>query len=418
MSRFWSVVRREYLERVRSKPFIIGTVVGPLLMTGLMVGPGLLLERNRAEALRVSVVDDDGLLGQAVEQGLREHSVDDRPLFDLRSAGNGTPGEQRERARAAVLAQALDGYVHVPAGGFERGEAHYYGRNVSNLRELRELRRVVERAALVQRLGRAGVAPERTGEFTREFDLKTVRLSGSGEREDRGDSFLFSVLLVMLLYVAVAMWGSALMNGVIEEKTNRVVEVIVSAIPTPTLFAGKLAGVGAAGLTQFAVWAGVTALFGAAGVQAALMGGVSLPEVPWHVPLLLVVFFVLGFFLYGALFAAVGASVNSQQEAQSLVFIAMLPLILGTTLFPVVASRPDSALAVTLSLVPFWTPLLMFMRVVLLTPPVWQVALSIVLTLLTIVGLNWGAARIYRVGILMYGKRPTLPEILRWVGQR
>jgi ABC-2 type transport system permease protein len=417
MKRLVSVVRREYLERVRSKPFIISTVVGPLVMVGLMVGPSLMLDKNRDRALRVAVVDGEGLLGPDLEKRLREHEVDERPLFELRSLGSGPIEARRERARADVLGQQLDGYVYVPPGGYERHEAEYYGRNVSNLRELRELGRVIDAAALARRLGQAGVAPERVGEFTRRFDLKTVRLSRSGEREDRGDSFLFSVLLMMLLYAATAMWGSALMNGVIEEKTNRVVEVVVSSIPTSTLFGGKLLGVGAAGLTQFAVWAGVTALAGSAGVQGALMGGVGLPEVPWHVPLLLVVFFVLGFFLYGALFAAVGAAVNSQQEAQSLVFIAMLPLIVGTTFFPVVASRPDGTLATVLSLVPFWTPLLMFLRVVLLTPPVWQVALGIVLTLATVVLFNWGAARIYRVGILMYGKRPTLPEILRWIGR-
>ncbi len=415
MSRLGPVVRREYLERVRSKPFIIGTVVGPLLLTGFMVGPGVLLDRNRGAALRLAVVDVDGALGTAVEQGLRDHRRDEQPLFDVRPAGAGTPAERRERARADVLAQRLDGYVVLPAGGYERGEAEYHARNVSNLRELRELSRVVERAALQRRLGQAGVAAERVSEFTRAFDLKTVRLSSSGEREDRGTSFILALMLMMLLYSATAMWGSALMNGVIEEKTNRVVEVIVSSIPTTTLFAGKLLGVGAAGLTQFAAWAGVTALFGVFGAQAALLGGMSVPEVPWHVPPLLVAFFVLGFFLYGALFASVGASVNSQQEAQSLVFLAMLPLIVGTMLFPVVASRPDSALATALSLVPFWTPLLMFLRVVLLTPPAWQIALSMVLTLATVVLLNWAAARIYRVGILMYGKRPTLPEILRWM---
>ncbi len=415
MTRTLAVARREYLVRVRSKPFVIGTVVGPLLMAGLMIGPGLLLERNRAQALRVRVVDADGVLGPAVEQALREQRLDDRPAFDVRPGAPGTPARQREQARADVLAGRLDGYVHLPTGGFEGAQAEYYARNVSPQRELREIGRVLERVALLKRLEQAGVPAARAAEFTREHELTTVRVSAGGEREDRGDSFIFALVLMMLLYGATAMWGSALMNGVIEEKTNRVVEVLVSSIPTETLFLGKLLGVGAAGLTQLSVWAGVTALLGLFGAQAALVAGARLPEVPWQVPVLLVVFFVLGFFLYGALFAAVGAAVNSQQEAQSLVFVAMMPLILGTMMFPVVGSRPDSTLATALSLVPFWTPLLMFLRVVLLTPPLWQIGLSIALTLGCVLALNWGAARIYRVGILMYGKRPTLPEILRWL---
>ncbi len=145
------------------------------------------------------------------------------------------------------------------------------------------------------------------------------------------------------------------------------------------------------------------------------MGGARLPEVPPHVLLFFVLFFVLGFFLYGALYISIGAAVSSQQEAQSLAFPVILPLVVGVMFFPVVTASPDSTLAVALSLVPFWTPLLMFLRVAVLTPPAWQIALSIGLTLFTIVVLNRGAARIYRVGILMHGKRPTLPEILRWL---
>lgn len=415
MSRLWPIVRREYIERVRSRPFIIGTLVSPLLLVGLMLGPSLILARNEGRALRVAVVDADGALREAVERGLAAREEDGRRSFAVSPAGPGTPDEQRARLKAEILGGRLDGYLYVPPGGFERGEAEYHGRNVSNLRQLRVVGQVVEQTALRQRLARAGVASERLAEFTRRLDLKTVKLSLRGEREDRGDTLVFSIILLMALYGALAMWGAALMNGVIEEKTSRIVEVIVSSVPTPTLFAGKLLGVGGAGLTQLLAWAGLTALFGVYSAQAALIGGRRLPEVQPHVLAFFVLFFVLGFFLYGTLYAAIGAAVNSQQEAQSLVFLVLMPLIAGVAFFLFVATRPDSALSVTLSLVPFWTPLLMFLRIAVLTPPAWQIALSIGLMLATIVVLNWGAARIYRVGILMHGKRPTLPEILRWL---
>ena len=129
-------------------------------------------------------------------------------------------------------------------------------------------------------------------------------------------------------------------------------------------------------------------------------------------------FFLLGFFLYGALYVSIGAAVNSQQEAQSLVFPVVLPLVVGVMFFPVVLGSPDSGLSVALSLVPFWTPLLMFLRMTVVTPPAWQVGLGLALTLASIAALTWAAARIYRVGILMHGKRPTFPEILRWVRHR
>jgi ABC-2 type transport system permease protein len=131
-----------------------------------------------------------------------------------------------------------------------------------------------------------------------------------------------------------------------------------------------------------------------------------------------VVFFLLGYFLYGAMYAAVGAAVNSTQEAQSLVFPVMLPLMTAMMVFPAVLRSPDSTMSTAMSLIPFWTPLLMFLRITTLMPPVWEIALSLVLTLLSIVALNWVASRIYRIGILMHGKRPTFPEILRWVRVR
>jgi ABC-2 type transport system permease protein len=141
------------------------------------------------------------------------------------------------------------------------------------------------------------------------------------------------------------------------------------------------------------------------------------PELPAGALGLLLLFFLLGFFLYGALYAAVGAAVNSQQEAQSLVFPVMLPLVAGVVMFPLVLMRPDGLAARAVSLVPFWTPLLMALRVTTLMPPAWEVALSVAVTSATIAGLTWAAGRIFRVGVLMYGKRPTCPEILKWVAR-
>lgn len=209
--------------------------------------------------------------------------------------------------------------------------------------------------------------------------------------------------------------GQLLLTSVIEEKTSRVVEVMASAVSPSSLLAGKLLGVGAAGLTQFLVWALSLLAFSLAGAGMMAASGVKMPEVS---PLLLgglLVYFLLGFLLYSALFAAVGACVNTSQEAQSLAFPVMAPLIAGVMMFPMVMQAPDSPVSVVLSLIPFFTPLLMFLRIAVLTPPMWQIALSVVLTGLTIAGVLFMAARIYRVGILMYGKRPTFPEILRWI---
>jgi ABC-2 type transport system permease protein len=415
VTRLAAIVRREYLERVRTRSFVIGTLVAPVLLSGFMLGPSLLAARQRGQPLRIAVVDAAGPLQQALEKRLAGYEEDGQRRFRLVPAGPGAPEGQRRRLREDVLAGRLDGYVYVPPDGFDGHVAQYHGRNVSNFRDLGALRALVNEAALGRRLEEAGIAPAALPELTTRMQLTAIKLSRAGEREDRGGSFLFAIVLLMALYTSVAMWGAAVMNGVIEEKSSRVAEVMVSSLAPATLFAGKLLGIGGAGLTQFLAWAALTGLVGSYGAQAALLGGVQLPEISLVQLCFFVLFFLLGYFLYAALYAIVGAAVNSTQEAQSLVFPVMMPLIVGFVACPVVASRPDSTLAVVMSLVPFWTPLLMFLRVATLTPPAWQVALSIVLTLATIGALNWAAARVYRVGILMYGKRATLPEILRWV---
>jgi ABC-2 type transport system permease protein len=415
--RLLAIVRREYVERVRTKAFLIGTLIGPLLLAGLTILPTALMSKQRGKPLRVAVLDASGVLRTTVEKALRERKVEGEARFVLESPGEGSADAVRAALRADVLSGRLDGYLFLPEDALDRSRAEYYGKNVSNVMDLGLMDSAVEDALVAFRLAAAGLPEGRIQDLLRRLDLKTIRLSESGEREDRGGSFLLSMILLLTLYTSVAMWGSALMNGVIEEKANRVVEIMVSSVSPVQLFAGKLLGVGAVGLTQLTAWAACAAALSFVGARAAGATGVQLPELQPVVLLFFVVFFLLGYFLYGAMYAAIGAAVNSQQEAQSLVFPVLMPLIFGVMLFPMVLSSPDSTLSTVLSMVPFWAPLLMFLRVSALMPPPWQLALSIGITLATIVVLNWGAARIYRVGILMYGKRPTLPELLKWVGK-
>jgi ABC-2 type transport system permease protein len=409
--RLLPVVRREYLERVRSKLFVISTLVGPLLVIVVTLVPGLLMQKQRGKPLRLAIVDETGALRQATEESLGRRKAGGEQRFEIVPTTGGDAATARARLTREVVAGGLDGYVVLPRDVAATSRAEYYAKNVSNVMDISMIDQAVEEALISHRLTGAGLAGADVAAFTRKLDLKTVRLTASGAREDRGGTFVLAMLLLMMLYSTVAMWGAAIMNGVIEEKTNRVVEVIVSSVPTASLFWGKLLGVGAAGLTQFVFWA---ACMGLVGLYGAGMSGSRLPEVS---PLLLgsfVVYFLLGYFLYGAMYAAVGSAVNTQQEAQSLAFPVMMPLILAVVFFGAVMGSPDSRMSVVLSLIPFLTPLLMFLRITVLTPPAWQIALSVALMLASIALLTWMAGRVYRVGILMYGKRATFPEIIRW----
>jgi len=412
-AKLWAVVRREYLERVRTKGFVIGTVLGPLLMTALMVIPAL-VARSGGKLLTVSVLDHTGTTGPSIEAALRDARADDKARFDVRPAPPGSVAEQEAALRAAVLAGKLDGFLDLPADAFEKGTASYFGRNVSNHGDLRTMRGAVSDVLVAGRLTGAGLDHARVKDLTRELDLRTIRLSATGEREDRGMATIFAVVLMMILYTSTLMWGQIVMTSTIEEKTSRVVEVVGSGLGSTTLLAGKLLGVGGAGLTQFLIWA--LSLFGASLAMAGpFAGSIPMPEIT---PLMLasfVLFFLLGFLFYAALYAAIGSAVNTVQEAQNFVFPVIMPLILAMVCFPTVLESPDGPLAVTLSMIPGISPLIMFLRIVVLTPPLWQVALSIALLGAGVAGAIWVAARIYRVGILMYGKKPTFPELVKWV---
>jgi ABC-2 type transport system permease protein len=217
----------------------------------------------------------------------------------------------------------------------------------------------------------------------------------------------------MLLYRAVIFYGVSVMRAVLEEKNSRVMEVLLSSATSTELMAGKLIGVGAVGLTQIGIWITMASVY----ALPALAASASAGEI--HIaPLTLVafaLFFLLGYLLYSSVYAAVGAVITSEQEGQQLQFIILLPLILAVFMMGPVMRAPDSPVAMWTSMVPFFSPILMYVRIAIQPPPAWQIALSLLLLVATIAGILVLCARIYRIGILMYGKRPTLPEIMKWL---
>jgi ABC-2 type transport system permease protein len=219
--------------------------------------------------------------------------------------------------------------------------------------------------------------------------------------------------MVMLLYTAVIFYGVSVMRAVLEEKNSRVMEVLLSSATSTELMAGKLIGVGAVGLTQIVIWIVMAGAYALPALAAsASTGEIRIP------PLTLAafaLFFLLGYLLFSSIYAAIGAVITSEQEGQQLQFIIVLPLIISVFMMGPVMRAPDAPVAVWTSMVPFFSPVLMYLRIAVQPPPVWQIALSLALLVGTIAGILILCARIYRIGILMYGKRPTLPEIVKWL---
>jgi len=269
------------------------------------------------------------------------------------------------------------------------------------------------------RLRARGIHVDDVSEIARGADLQVIKVTQSGESVEKGQTLGIAIGLVILLYMSLLMYGIITMRSVLEEKTTRTMEVLISSVQPFQLLAGKIPGVAGVAFTQFLIWTvslGLLLSYGA--VMAAMFSpGSSFPAI--HVPISLLIwvgfFFFGGYFLYSAMFAAIGSACSTEQDAAQLQWLAMGPLVFCMVIYSLVLNAPASTASIVLSEIPFFAPVLMPLRISIQTPPFWQEALSVVLLLLTTVGVIYASAKVYRIGVLMYGKRPTLPELVRWL---
>jgi len=417
-ARIIAIVRREYLERVRTKAFWISTLVVPLFMGAMMFIPAWLAARGGGQ-FRVAVLDLSGRFAGPVRQEVQKLLKADTEKLSvtLKDVAPGPdPAATREKVKAAVQAGTYDGMLVLPAGLPDQGQPEYVAPNVAAFKLLSILGRSVNKAIISDRLTAAGLDAEKVSKLTRRVDLKTLKLGKKGEEtRDQGQGFLLSYAFMMIIYISVLMYGVYVMRGVLEEKSNRIVEVIIATVRPFELMLGKILGIGAVGLTQFLLWALALLALTAPGAAAAVgLSGVELPSLPPVLLAFFVIFFVLGFLLYGTLYAGIGAAFDTEQEAQNFQMVVTLMLVVPLVLMMQIINQPNGTLSVVLSLVPFFTPMLMFLRMTLTTVPAWQLASSVVLLLLSIVAAAWIVGKIYRVGILMHGSKPKLKDLVRW----
>lgn len=411
MRNIWLVIRREYLERVRSKAFLFSTALVPLFMLAVTLGPQKLATMKASGSRNIVVVTEDPQFGDTVRSQLKTAS---ERTVRVSVDSNTTPAEH-DALRAKVTSGEIDGFLWAPASDIAARKVVYTGREVGDIMEMAGLQKAVTFAAIQQRMVGRGIAGTDVDALLKLVTIDTVRLAGGKESKVSGLNAFFSAFtMVFALYMTLIIYGVAVLRSVLEEKATRIVEVLLSTISPLDLMIGKILGVGAVGLTQVLIWALGAFVFSSPALVAAKGMGIAI-ELP---PLVLIMFpfyFLLGFLLYSASFAALGAAVNSEQEAQQFNIVVMSPMILSMVLMSFIIRQPNAPLSVVLSMFPFTAPILMFLRITVQQPPLWQIALSLVILAFSVFGMMWLCARIYRVGILMYGKRPTLPEIIRWL---
>src|SRR5215210_1835279 len=413
------VAKREYSQRIRSKGFWLAT----LILVAAAVLPSLLLAKSRAEQ-RVVVVDATGQVAPRLltDKRPKEESGEDEQVarFEfLVEPPSGDPPAQRAGLDRRVLAKEIDAWIWIGREVLAGKPVEYHARTVSNVITQQVLRDDLSYVVRRVRLAEAGFDPDRVGSLSEQVDLETVRISKEGSRAEGGlAGAAFAYILFLLLYMVLVIWGQQVMQGVLEEKSSRIIEVVLSSVKPFELMMGKLVGICLVGLTQFSIWLLTLAAVATPGVMASIAGlpeGVKLPTITPAMVLHFMILFLLGFFVFSTLYAAIGASFNNVQEAQQVSGVAVFFLIIPVFLMVRIINDPSSTFAVVASLIPLFTPLLMTLRISLEMPPLWQILLAYALTLGFIVGMVWICARIYRIGILMYGKKPTFQELWKWI---
>ncbi len=428
MGKTWVVFKREYLERVRSKWFLIATFLGPVFFGFIMVVPIVMAAKTKtsSQLANVLILDATGTeLGNRVAKSLASNNPTS-PAPRVRAIKAEQIAQAETTATADVIGRQAIGYVLLDANTIAGKEMRYAGRNATSLVDVQSITSAVRTSLLTMRLENEGLNAQRVTMLTSvRLEAKTEKIDDRGREKASGlTSLFFGYAVSFLLYIMIAIYGQSIMRGVLEEKTNRVAEVVIASVKPDVLLAGKILGSGLVAVTQVLAWL-VMALamyfvripiLKAFGAAPAMVGGaINLPSIAPHVGVALVLLFILGFVFYASLFAAVGAMVSNQEDVQGAATPVMMMLVSSIIFMQAVMLNPSSTLAVVISLLPFSAPIMMPMRMALVAVPWYEIVGSLVSVGLGCWAAIWLSARIYRVGLLMYGKRPTLRELSRWI---
>src|SRR5829696_2351995 len=443
MGKLLVVFRREYLERVRSKWFLLGTLLGPVFFMLVAGAPRLLGGRGEGprDIGHVEILDATGVgLGERVAAALRERYPRSRAPY-LTVVQPAELGVARDRATLRVQRNEVHGFLVLDSTTVSGDSLRYEGRNASSPGEIGALRSVVRGELIAARMERAGIDARQVAEFSRfPLEIHTQSIGDKGrEKGDRLGQIFLGYAVALLLYMMIVIYGQAIMRSVLEEKTTRVAEVVVSSVNTDTLLAGKILGVGLVAITQVLSWvvlsvaamqygghflfgeqgrAGAAAAAGTVGAGGGTglgMLATGIPAVPLWAAVALFLCFVLGFIFYAALFAAVGAMVNSQEDVQQAATPVMLLLVSSVIFMGPIMANPGSAMARTMSMFPTSAPIIMPLRITLVPVPWFEVVGALAGVAAACAASIWLSGRIYRVGLLMYGKKPSLGELARWI---
>jgi len=410
MDNMWLIAKREYLEQVKGRAFRATTIGLPVVFAAIL-GIGYLANLGIGANEHLVVAAGDAALGSAIQAQL---------LIDKSGKSTVDVVAATEAERAALLEQIrmrnVDGllWVETPAGALPK--ATYYSSSSGGFITAGRMKDALNNGVIEEHLKGAGMKEADVGAVVKGIavDSYEVKKDGRLVPSNAMASFWKGYVMAILLSMTTMIYGMNVARSIIQEKTSRIFEVILAIAKPEDMLAGKLIGVAAVGMTQIAIWLVTGAAIIASPIAAAVMSGDLKIQFSWTEGILFPVYFLLGYLLYSSLFAGLAATCETEQELQMYMPLAAAPTWLSFAMILLIMNDSNSVWAVLASMFPPTAPIVMFLRMASQTPPLWQIGLSIGLMIVCIWGVLWFSSRLYRVGILMYGKRATLPEILRW----
>ncbi|HEV2135230.1 MAG TPA: ABC transporter permease [Terracidiphilus sp.] len=413
MRNIWLVAKREFLEQIRSKAFRVTTFGLPVLFAVMVWIMGSSAVGIGGTKRRLVIASSNPLLAEAIRVQLVHDTTGSQ---NVRVVAPATP-DQRAVLIDQVRTKTIDGLLVVatPEGGAPI--ASYFSGASGDFITIEKLKEAVNQGLVDEHLLGSGMSSSEATEVLKGIPISTFQVKGNGApvASNAEASFWKGYVMAFLLSLTTMIYGLNVARSIIQEKTSRIFEVMLATVKPTDMLAGKLIGVGAVGLAQILIWliAGLATV--ASPLAAAMMSGEFALHITWTEGILFPVYFLLGYLLYSSLFAGLAATCETEQELQMYMPLAAVPTWLSFALIIVIMNNSNSPWAIAGSLFPPTAPIVMFLRMASEIPPVWQFAVSIGLLALSIVGTLWFASRLYRVGILMYGKRATLPELIRWL---
>ncbi len=451
MKKFLAVVRHEYKKIVVKWTFLLATLLFPVLAALFAVVPALIFS-IKGDATRIVIVDQTERVAPRIRENLSKEiaaaDAEEESQKDVSGdlnasqeermkrlaeqmgenfnfvdyAANEKPLEQIKRElNGKITEKEIDAYLIVPPNYDATGaQFEFFSRKAGDVVANSSLKNAINAAVRSQRLADANISEDKLKNLSQNVDLNVKKISEKGDEKDSEGSFAAAFIVGLMLYITLLIYGQQILAAVVEEKETRIAEILFSSAKPFELMMGKLVGVGLAGLTQLAIW--IISALALVGVGLANMSAagvnVSIPDITPLTVIYFFIFFLLGFFIYATIYALIGSMVTTVQEGGQFAMLPIMFLVIGFYLSFAVIRDPNSSMAFWASIAPFVAPITMPVRIMAETPPFWQIALSILLNGLTIAGLVWLAARVYRIGMLMYGKRATVPEVWKWIRQK